>query len=52
VALLLLLLLIVVTGLLVWRGIGELKQVKPTPERTIESVKEDIAWAKRLIRRD
>lgn len=52
VALLLLVLLVLLTGLFVWRGIRELKRVKVKPEQTIESVKEDIAWAKRLIKRD
>lgn len=52
VALILLVLLIVVTALVAWGGIGELKQIKVKPEATIESVKEDIAWAKRLIKRD
>ena len=52
VAVLLLLLLIGLTALFVWRGIRELRQVKVKPEQTIESVKEDIAWAKRLIGRD
>lgn len=51
VALILLLLLVLVTGLVAWRGIGELRQIKPKPEQTIASVKEDIAWAKRLIKR-
>jgi len=35
-----------------WRGVMQLRQVKVKPEDTIASVKEDIAWAKRLIRRD
>lgn len=52
VALLWLLLLMLLTGLFAWRGIRELRQIKVKPEQTIESVKEDIAWAKRLIRRD
>lgn len=28
------------------RGLGRLKQINPTPKRAIESVKEDIQWAK------
>lgn len=36
-------------GLLAWRGIRKIR-IGP-PEQTIESVKEDIAWAKRLLRR-
>ncbi len=36
-------------GLLVWRGIRRIK-IGP-PEETIASVKEEVAWAKRLMRR-
>ncbi len=39
-------------GLLAWRGYGQVRQIRPKPEATIASVKEDIAWAKRLIRRE
>ena len=36
-----------------WRGIKQVTSTKFTPEETIASVKEDIAWAKtRLLRRD
>lgn len=35
-----------------WRGFTQLREVKVRPEGTIASVKEDIAWAKRLIRRE
>lgn len=35
-----------------WRGYIQVRQVKVKPEETIASVKEDIAWAKRLIRRE
>ena len=38
----------VLFGIAGWR---QVRQAKPTPERTIASVKEDIAWAKRLIGR-
>jgi membrane protein len=38
-----------IAGLLGWRGIRKIR-VGP-PEETIESVKEDIAWAKRLLKR-
>jgi hypothetical protein len=51
VALILLVLLLLLTGLIAWRGIAELRQIKVKPEQTIDSVKEDIAWAKRLIKR-
>ena len=38
-----------IAGLLGWRGVRKIR-VGP-PEQTIESVKEDIAWAKRLLKR-
>jgi membrane protein len=38
-----------IAGLLGWRGVRRIR-IGP-PERTIESVKEDIAWAKRLLKR-
>jgi uncharacterized membrane protein YqjE len=38
-----------VAGLLGWRGIRKIR-IGP-PEETIASVREDIAWAKRLLRR-
>jgi membrane protein len=49
VALLLFFLLVAVAALLAWRGIRHIR-IGP-PEETIEAVKEDIAWAKRLLRR-
>ena len=48
-ALLVTLLLLLVAGLLAWRGIRRIK-IGP-PEETIASVREEVAWAKRLIRR-
>ena len=42
-------LLVAIAGLLAWRGIRRIK-IGP-PEETIASVKEEVAWAKRLIRR-
>ena len=46
----------VVLGLLAaffgWRGYSQVRQVKVKPDETIASVREDIAWAKRLIRRE
>lgn len=41
--------LLLVAGLLVWRGIRRIR-IGP-PEETIASVREEVAWAKRLIRR-
>lgn len=51
-ALIVLVLILVVAGLLARAGIGRLKRVKPTPEETIASVKEELEWAKsRLLKR-
>jgi membrane protein len=49
VALIYLVLFLGIAGLLGWTGVRRIR-IGP-PERTIESVKEDIAWAKRLLRR-
>ena len=49
VALMYLVIFLGIAGLLAWLGIRRIR-VGP-PEQTIESVKEDIAWAKRLLRR-
>jgi len=43
------LLLVAVAALLTWRGIRRIKIA--SPEETIASVREEVAWAKRLIRR-
>ena len=48
-ALLVTLLLLAIAGLLTWRGIRRIK-IGP-PEETIASVREEVAWAKRLMRR-
>jgi uncharacterized membrane protein YqjE len=48
-ALIVTLLLLLIAGLLVWRGIRMIK-IGP-PEETMASVREEVAWAKRLIRR-
>jgi hypothetical protein len=53
VALLVLVALLVIAGLLGWSGIRRVQSTKFTPEETIASVKEEIAWAKtRLLRRE
>jgi uncharacterized membrane protein YqjE len=49
-ALLVTILLLLIAGLLTWRGIRKVK-IGP-PEETIASVREEVAWAKRLMRRD
>jgi hypothetical protein len=48
-ALLVTILLLLVAGLLAWGGIRKIK-IGP-PEETIASVQEEVAWAKRLLRR-
>ena len=48
-ALLVTLLLLLIAGLVGWRGIKKIK-IGP-PEETIASVREEVAWAKRLLRR-
>lgn len=49
VSLIVTLLLLLGAGLLAWRGIRRIK-IGP-PEETIASVKEEVAWAKRLMKR-
>ena len=44
------LLLLGIAGVLVWRGIRRVRVMGP-PEETIASVKEEVEWAKRLLRR-
>ena len=33
-------------GIMLRRGLKDLKSVDPTPRRTLETIKEDIQWAK------
>ncbi len=35
-------------GLLLRRGLGDLKRIDPTPRRTVESIKEDIQMAREV----
>jgi uncharacterized membrane protein YqjE len=49
VSLIVTLLLLAIAAVLVWRGIRRVRF--GPPEETIASVREEIAWAKRLIRR-
>jgi uncharacterized membrane protein YqjE len=51
VALFVLIILVAVAGLFAWRGIVTVQSTHFTPDETVEAVKEDIAWAKRLLRR-
>lgn len=50
-ALIVTLALLGLAAFLVWRGIRRIMKVG-APEETIASVREEVAWAKRLIRRD
>ncbi len=52
IALLLFVVLLMVAALVGWRGFNRVQEVQFIPEETIEAVKEDITWAKRLLRRD
>jgi arginine exporter protein ArgO len=49
-ALIVFVVLLGLAGLLGWRGVRRIRL--GAPEETIASVKEDMAWARRLIRRD
>ena len=49
-ALIVALALLGLAAFLVWRGIRRIRKVG-APEETIASVREEVAWAKRLIRR-
>ncbi len=47
----LLILLLALVGLFAWLGVRKIQSAKFTPDETIEAVKEDLEWAKRLLRR-
>ncbi len=51
IALFMVLLLIALAGIFAWQGIRRIQSAKFTPDETIEAVKEDFEWAKRLLRR-
>ena len=52
VALIFVILLLVLAGILGWTGVRRVTSTKFTPEETIASLKEDLAWAKsRLLKR-
>jgi hypothetical protein len=51
IALVLLVALLSVAGLFAWRGITKISESNFTPDETIAAVKEDIEWAKSLLRR-
>ena len=51
ISLFMVLLLVALAGVFAWQGIRRIQSANFTPDETIEAVKEDIAWAKRLLRR-
>jgi hypothetical protein len=51
IALVFLVVLLAVAGLLAWRGATKIGESKFIPDETIAAVKEDIEWAKSLLRR-
>jgi uncharacterized membrane protein YqjE len=51
IALALVVLLAALVGVFAWNGIRRIQAAKFTPDETIEAVKEDLEWAKRLLRR-
>jgi uncharacterized membrane protein YqjE len=44
-------LLAALAGVFAWQGVRRIQAAKFTPDETIEAVKEDFEWAKRLLRR-
>ena len=38
--------LAVVASVMLMAGVGRFKQIHPTPERTVETIKENVEWAK------
>jgi uncharacterized membrane protein YqjE len=51
IALFMVLLMAALAGIFAWQGIRRIQSAKFTPDETIEAVKEDFEWAKRLLRR-
>jgi uncharacterized membrane protein YqjE len=51
IALAFVLVLAALAGIFAWQGINRIQSAKFTPDETIEGVKEDLEWAKRLLRR-
>jgi uncharacterized membrane protein YqjE len=43
-------LLIIISAILVVSGRNKLKQIQPLPEKTVETVKENVQWAKDQMR--
>lgn len=51
IALVMVILMVALTGTFAWQGVRRIQSAKFTPDETIAAVKEDIEWAKRLLRR-
>jgi uncharacterized membrane protein YqjE len=51
IALVMVILLLALAGTFAWQGVRRIQAAKFTPDETIEAVKEDFEWAKRLLRR-
>ena len=51
IALFMVILLAAAAGTFAWQGVRRIQSAKFTPDETIDGVKEDIEWAKRLLRR-
>ena len=51
ISLILLTILLIIAGLIAWQGARKIQSANFTPDETIAAVKEDIEWAKRLLRR-
>jgi uncharacterized membrane protein YqjE len=51
IALVMVILLLALAGVFAWQGIRRIQSAKFTPDETIEGVKEDMEWARRLLRR-
>ena len=51
IALVLVILLVALAGIFAWQGVRRIQAAKFTPDETMEAVKEDFEWAKRLLRR-
>ncbi|MDQ3398506.1 MAG: phage holin family protein [Deinococcota bacterium] len=49
-ALIVTLVLLVVGGVLISKGVNDLKKTNPVPEKTIASLKEDTEWAKEQLK--
>jgi hypothetical protein len=43
------LVLVLIGALAAWKGVGDLKRGNLAPEQTVDSVKEDAAWARREL---